>query len=290
MVPSLRGVQRHQPLPGSCGQQQHFSQRLLLSANSTPRAHRPVRLNYADSSRLVNTSAEHAAASIQQPAAAQHMPAGSTTALPDDLTTAAEQALLHGNGLARAILSDPDLEGNPLAFLKATEAYWKVGARHAHVLMLAGLHCCALGRTVAASNRGTKTSTMAASLPMICVFGCICGCGGRQLSGCSVRFECKVLSVAMQLWPWHAAPNTIHTCALCPVVPASRQPAEPTGSTRSNCPASKLQTRSLLQQINSPATSAHLLHLQLMCDQYMQPGTTAVLIATAQTVGFTITA
>jgi hypothetical protein len=152
-------MQRQQPLPGSCGLQQHFSQqqRLLLSAR---RAHRPVRQNYADSDRLVNTSADHAAASIQQPAAtpAAQMPAGSSSAPPDDLTAAAEQALLHGNGLARAVLSDPDLEGEPLAFLKATEAYWKVGAHHnAHVLMLAGLHCCVLCCTmVGSSNRGCK--------------------------------------------------------------------------------------------------------------------------------------
>jgi hypothetical protein len=126
-------MQRHQPLSGSCGQQQHFcqQQRLLLSANSNRRADRTVRQNCADSDRLVHTSADHAAASIQQPAAtpAAQMPASSTSALPDDLTAAAEQALLHGNGLARAVLSDPNLEGEPLAFLKATEAYWKVGAQ-----------------------------------------------------------------------------------------------------------------------------------------------------------------
>jgi hypothetical protein len=145
MLPSLRGVQRQHILPGSSCQQQHFGQqqRLLLSANSTRRADRPVRQNYADSSLLVNTSADDAAARIQRPVAALHMPAGSTTALPDDLTAAAEQALLHGNGLARAVLSGPDLEGDPLAFLKATEAYWKVRVHHnAHVLMLSGLHCC----------------------------------------------------------------------------------------------------------------------------------------------------
>jgi hypothetical protein len=54
------------------------------------------------------------------------MPASSTAAVPDDLT-AAEHALLHGNGLARKILSQPGIEGDPMAFLKATEAYWKVG-------------------------------------------------------------------------------------------------------------------------------------------------------------------
>jgi hypothetical protein len=31
-----------------------------------------------------------------------------------------------GNGLAKEILGRPGLEGDPLAFLKATEAYWKV--------------------------------------------------------------------------------------------------------------------------------------------------------------------
>jgi hypothetical protein len=35
-------------------------------------------------------------------------------------------ALQHGNGLARQVLSQSGIEGNPLAFLKTTEAYWKV--------------------------------------------------------------------------------------------------------------------------------------------------------------------
>jgi hypothetical protein len=42
----------------------------------------------------------------------------------------AEEALSHvlrnGTGVARRVLSDPAIEGDPLAFLKATEAYWKV--------------------------------------------------------------------------------------------------------------------------------------------------------------------
>jgi hypothetical protein len=65
---------------------------------------------------------------MPQPEAAPVVPASSTAAASHDLTAAAEHALLHGNGLARAILSQPGIEGDPLAFLKATEAYWKVGA------------------------------------------------------------------------------------------------------------------------------------------------------------------
>lgn len=45
----------------------------------------------------------------------------------DNLTAVAADSLKNGNGLARKILSDPNLEGDPLAFLRATEAYWKVG-------------------------------------------------------------------------------------------------------------------------------------------------------------------
>lgn len=90
----------------------------------------PLRQNHAQSSRLVNTSSDDSAASLQQPAAAQRRPVISVPAVPDDPTATAEHALLHGNGLARAVLSDPGIEGDPLAFLKATEAYWKVGASH----------------------------------------------------------------------------------------------------------------------------------------------------------------
>jgi hypothetical protein len=35
-----------------------------------------------------------------------------------------------GGSLARGILSDPDIEGNPLPFLKVSEAYWTVGPRY----------------------------------------------------------------------------------------------------------------------------------------------------------------
>jgi hypothetical protein len=38
-----------------------------------------------------------------------------------------EDVLRHGTGVARRILSDPSIEGDALTFLKATEAYWKVG-------------------------------------------------------------------------------------------------------------------------------------------------------------------
>lgn len=130
MIPSLRGVHRQHALPGCCGQQQHCGQqqRLLLSAKPRQSTSRSIRQSYAQPDRLVYTPADHAAASMPQPEAAPVVPASSTAAAPDDLTAAAEHALLHGNGLARAILSQPGIEGDPLAFLKATEAYWKVGS------------------------------------------------------------------------------------------------------------------------------------------------------------------
>lgn len=53
----------------------------------------------------------------------------SSTGTPTDLTAIAADALTHGNGLARKVLADPGIEGDPLAFLKATEAYWKVRPR-----------------------------------------------------------------------------------------------------------------------------------------------------------------
>lgn len=142
MIPSLRGVQRQRLSPGVFGHQQHCAQQqhLLLSTPSRRSASMAVPRSLVQSNRLVNTPADHAAASIQQGEAAPPAPytlAGSTAAAePDDLTAAAEHALLHGNGLARAILSDPGIEGDPLAFLKATEAYWKVSERSTNVL-----HC-----------------------------------------------------------------------------------------------------------------------------------------------------
>jgi hypothetical protein len=40
---------------------------------------------------------------------------------------AAETDLFRGTGLARRVLkANPQIEGDPLQFLKATEAYWKV--------------------------------------------------------------------------------------------------------------------------------------------------------------------
>lgn len=43
-----------------------------------------------------------------------------------------EAVLLHGTGVAKKLLSDPGIEGDPLAFLKATEAYWKALRHQAH--------------------------------------------------------------------------------------------------------------------------------------------------------------
>lgn len=57
-----------------------------------------------------------------------------------DYTATAAHSLRQGNGLARRILSDPNLEGDPLAFLKATEAYWKVKQQQA-AGQAALLHC-----------------------------------------------------------------------------------------------------------------------------------------------------
>uniref|UniRef100_A0A383W650 Uncharacterized protein n=1 Tax=Tetradesmus obliquus TaxID=3088 RepID=A0A383W650_TETOB len=139
MIPSLRGVQRQRLSPGVFGHQQQCvqQQHLLLSTPSRRSASKTVARSLVQSNRLVNTPADHAAASIQQREAAPQAPhtfAGSTAAAaePDDLTAAAEHALLHGNGLARAILSDPGIEGDPLAFLKATEAYWKALKQQKH--------------------------------------------------------------------------------------------------------------------------------------------------------------
>ena len=37
-----------------------------------------------------------------------------------------DDTIFKSTGLAKEILSRPGIEGDPLAFLKATEAYWKV--------------------------------------------------------------------------------------------------------------------------------------------------------------------
>lgn len=53
---------------------------------------------------------------------------GAAAAPPADVVDL-EAVLRNGTGVARRVLSDPDIEGDPLTFLKATEAYWKVGAK-----------------------------------------------------------------------------------------------------------------------------------------------------------------
>lgn len=65
----------------------------------------------------------------------------STSALVDDTTLAAATLTGGAPGLARRMLAQPGIEGNPLALLDATEAYWKASHRCCHCCFLVPVRC-----------------------------------------------------------------------------------------------------------------------------------------------------
>lgn len=87
---------------------------------------RPARRRAAPA-RHMHRPAQPAPLLAAQATRAFAAPPPRASAAPDSIESL-EAVLTNGTGVARRVLSDPGIEGDPLAFLRATEAYWKVGA------------------------------------------------------------------------------------------------------------------------------------------------------------------
>jgi hypothetical protein len=91
----------------------------LPPAAAVPAAPRLRRCRTAARQPAAAAEAHNAAATAAAPPAGEPQPLATTTA------AQLAEVLSSGTGAARRILSDPAIEGDPLAFLRATEAYWK---------------------------------------------------------------------------------------------------------------------------------------------------------------------